>query len=183
MMRAGSIENLFAELHGAEADHLDSVGSVGLLALSSAGVADPQDLQIVKRGSESLAVADFDLASFEQRIVKLDHAAAGGADQVVVVGVTADVLVVVVIFAEVDAAHHARFDEQLERPIDGGAGDLDALLLHFEEQLIGVEVVVNGEDLSDERGSFSGELEALTLEEVLEAIDFALNDGHAAKKS
>ena len=46
----------FAELHCAQADHLDSIGSVRLLALSSAGVADPQDLQIVNLESADSVV-------------------------------------------------------------------------------------------------------------------------------
>ncbi len=66
------------------------------------------------------------------------------------VGVSGDVLVVIVIFAEVNPADEAGLHEQLERAIDGRARDLEALLLHFEEELVRLEVVMNREDVADE---------------------------------
>ena len=94
--------------------------------------------------------------------------------------VAAHVLVVVVVFAEVDAADHAGLHEQLERAVDGGARDLERLLLHLEEQLVGLEVVVRGEDLAHERGALAGELESLLGEELLELVDLALYGRHVS---
>ena len=94
------------KLQGTRADHLHAIGSIRLFALSSAGVADAEDLQIVKRRSESLAIADLALTVLDQRVVELDHAAARGADEMVVMRVSADVLVVIVVLAEMDAANH-----------------------------------------------------------------------------
>src|SRR5881409_3137293 len=120
-----------------------------MLAFAAARVADPENLQVVKGGREFLAAADLELALFENRIVKLDHAAAGGADQMVVMRVTADILVVVVVFAEVNAADQAGLHEELEGAIDRGARDLEPLFLHLEQQLVGFEVVMLREDLAD----------------------------------
>ena len=167
-----------SEVHGRRPDHLHAIGGNGVLALAAAGIADAEDLQIVKGGSEFLPIANLELAFFEDRIVELDHRAAGGADEVVVVGVAFDVLVVVVVLAEVDAADHAGLHEELEGAIDGGAGDLDRLLLHLEEQLVGLEMVVCGEDLADEGDALAGEAKAQGSEEVLEAVDFAFDGRH-----
>src|SRR5207248_8412104 len=104
--------------------------------------------------------------------------AAGGADEVIVMGVAADVLVVIVVLAEVDTADHARLHQELESAVDGGAGDLEAFLLHLEEELVGFEVVMGGEDLAQEGGALAGELESLGAEEVGEAVDLALDGWH-----
>jgi hypothetical protein len=168
----------FAELEGAELDHLDAVGGIGLFTPPAAGPADTEDLQIVKGGGEFLPGADLALASLELGIVELDDVAAGGTDEMVVMGVAGDVFVVVVILAEVDAADHGGLDEELEGAVNGGAGDLDVLLLHLEEKLVGLEVVVGGEDLPNERGALFGELQTLSEEEGAEATDFSLDDWH-----
>src|SRR5207302_8902034 len=117
MMRAGIIGWSFAELHGPFADRHDAIGRGGLLPFPVAGIADAEDLQVVKRGREFLARANVQLALFELRIVELDHRTAGGADEVIVVRVAADVLVVVVLLAEMDAPDQARLHEQLQRPL------------------------------------------------------------------
>src|SRR5207245_10723036 len=91
-----------------------------MLAFAAARVTDPENLQVVKGGREFLAAADLELAFLEGRIVKLDHTAAGCADQMVVMRVTADVLIVVMVFAEVNAADPAGLREQLQRAGDPG---------------------------------------------------------------
>src|SRR3954454_12638238 len=111
MMRAGIIGWSFTELHGPFADRHDAIGRSGLLPFPVAGIADAEDLQVVKRGSELLPRADLELALFELGIVELDHGTAGGADEVIVMGVAANVLVVVVLLAEVDAADQTRLHE------------------------------------------------------------------------
>src|SRR5256885_9665271 len=101
MTSAGSMVDgvLFPELGGL-GDHLDAVGSVGRFTLPPACVADAENLQVVKGGSEFLLVADLVLPRLEHRVVELDDGAAGRADEMVVVGVSDDVLVVVVVLAE-----------------------------------------------------------------------------------
>src|SRR5438045_2988296 len=168
MMRAGIMESL-SEVHCSGADHLHAIGSDGLLAFASAGVADAEDLEIVKSRGEFFSIADLELAFFEHRIVELDHAAAGGADQMIVMRVSADVLVVVVVFAEVNAADHAGLHEKLESPVNGGPRDLEAFLLHLEKELVGFEVVMRGEDLANERRALGGEFQARAGQEVLVA--------------
>src|SRR4051794_27714159 len=121
-----------------------------MLPFPVAGIADAEDLQVVKRRRELLPRAYFELARFELGIVELDYRTAGGADEMIVMGVAADVLVVVVLLAEVDAAHETRLHQQLQRSIHGSPRDLHALLLHLEEQLVGLEVVVRREDLAHE---------------------------------
>src|SRR6185369_2885532 len=97
MMSALSMGFLFAELHRRGGDHLHAIGRVGLLALFAAVGADAEDLQVVKGRRELLALADLELALFERVVVELDHRAARGADEVVVVRIAGDVLVVVVV--------------------------------------------------------------------------------------
>ena len=86
-----------------------AVGRIGFWVVTLAtmfavaGIADAEDLEIMKSGSEFFSIADLELAFFEDRIVELDHGAAGRADQVIVMRVSADVFVVVVVFAEVNA--------------------------------------------------------------------------------
>src|SRR3954453_10645085 len=135
MMRAGIIGWSFTELHGPFADRHDAIGRSGLLPFPMAGIADAEDLQVVKRGRELLARAYFELALFELGIVEFDHRTAGGADEMIVMGVAANVLVVVVLLAEMDAPHEARLHEQFQRAVNRGSRDLHALLLHLEEKL------------------------------------------------
>src|ERR1051326_2364730 len=94
----------FPEIHCRLTDHLHAVRRVGLFAFAAAGVANAEDLKIVKRRREALALADLALALFETLIVKLDHRSTRGADEVIVMRVPADVLVVIVVFAEVHTA-------------------------------------------------------------------------------
>src|SRR5436305_965751 len=91
MMRAGIIGWSFAELHGPFADRRDAIGRSGLLPFPVAGIADAENLQVVKRRREFLAGADLELALLQLRIVELDHGAAGGADEMIMMGVAADV--------------------------------------------------------------------------------------------
>jgi hypothetical protein len=159
-------------------DHLDPVGGLGLFPFAPAGIADAEDLEVVKGGPELAPLADFQRSLLELRVEKLDDTAAGGADEMVVMGVAADVLVVVVVFAEVDATDQSGFHEEFEAAVDGGARDLDALLLHLEEELVGLEVVMGGKDLANEGGALGGELEALVLEEGVEGGDGGFRAGH-----
>src|SRR5215212_2015144 len=105
MMSAWSMDSLS---QSGRRDHLHAIGRVGELAFAPAGVADAENLKVVEGGGELLLLADRELQPLELLVVKLDHAAADRADQVVVVRVPGDVLVVIVILAEVDAADHAR---------------------------------------------------------------------------
>src|SRR5687767_11771149 len=109
---------LTAEFRGL--DHLHAIRRIGGLTLAAAGIADAEDLKVVKGGSELLALADLALALLEHLVVELDHPAAGRADKVVVVRVPADVLVVVVVFAEMNAPDHPRLHQQLEGAVDRG---------------------------------------------------------------
>src|SRR5438067_3955231 len=98
MTRAGSM-GLLAKLQRALGDRRHAIGGLGQRTFPSAGVADPEDLQVVERVGELLLLADLKRAGLEAGVVELDDRAAGGADEVVVVGVAFDVLVVVVVFA------------------------------------------------------------------------------------
>src|SRR5258708_1604200 len=111
MMRAGIIGWSFAELHGPFADRHDAIGRGRLLPFPVTGIADAENLQVVKRRREFFAGADLELALLQLRIVELDYGAAGGADEMIVMGIAADVLVVVVVLAEVNAADHARLHQ------------------------------------------------------------------------
>src|SRR3954453_10144363 len=173
MMRAGIIGWSFTELHRPFADRYDAIERRGLLPFPVAGIADAEDLQVVKRGSEFLARADVELALFELGIVELDDGTAGGADEMIVMRVAADVLVVVVLLAEMDAPDEARLHQQFQRPINRGPRNLHALLFHLEEQLVGLEVVVRRKDLAHKRRALLRQLLSLTGQEVLKACDLS----------
>src|SRR5688500_4574702 len=156
-------------------DHPYAIRRFGRLTLAAAGIAHAEDLKVVEGGGELLPFADLELPLLERLVVELDHAAAGGADQMIVMRVPADVLVVIVVLAEVHAADESRLHQQLERAVDGGAGDLDALLLHLEEKLVGFEVVVGGENLAEQRGALGRQLQPLLLQEILKPGDLAFD--------
>lgn len=93
--------------------------------------------------------------------------------------VPGDVLVVVVVFAEVDAPDHARLHEEVERAVDGGAGDLDLLVLHLREELVRLEVIMRGEDLTHEGYALGRQFEPLFPEKALKSFDLALDGRHS----
>src|SRR5688500_12235125 len=62
-------------------DHAHTIRRVGVLAFAPAGVADTEDLKVVKSGGELLFLADRELQALQLLVVELDDAAAGRADQ------------------------------------------------------------------------------------------------------
>src|ERR1043165_3476255 len=91
MTSAGSM-SLLAELQGPRGDRGHAIGGLRQRTFLAAGVADPEDLQVVKRMAELLFLANLQRARLEVGVVELDDRAARGADEVVVVGVSGDVL-------------------------------------------------------------------------------------------
>src|SRR5882757_9941210 len=92
------------ESHCSLADRHDVIGRGGMLSFPVTGIADAEDLQVVKRRREFLTGADVELPLLQLGIIELDHRSAGGTDEVIVMGVATDVLVVVVVLTEVNAS-------------------------------------------------------------------------------
>src|SRR5688572_18286558 len=128
-----------------------------MLAFAPAGVADAEDLEVDKGRRELLLLANRQLQALQFLIVELDDAAASRAAQMILMRVSGDVLVVKVVLVEVDASLHSALHQQLQRAVDGGPRDLDALLIHLEEKLLRLEVVVDGENLPHERSEHGAE--------------------------
>ncbi len=81
-----------------------------MLSLLLTVVAYAQDLEVVECWCELLLAADLELKLHEKRIVKLRHAATARADEMIVMIVFGDVLVVVMVFAEMNSSNHAALD-------------------------------------------------------------------------
>src|SRR3954468_20318151 len=102
------------------------------------------------RRHEAVRPADLGLERGDSRAHELDHPAADGADQVIVVLPAVDVLVEEAPAAELLAGGEAALDEKIEVPIDGGARDFEAPSPHRRQERLGIDMLVLGEDLLEE---------------------------------
>jgi len=148
-----------------------------LTALLSAPGADTEDLELMPGRLESMGPADLHLEGRDARGDELDHPAALGAHQVVVVLPRVDVLVEIASAAQTVAAHQTAFDQQIEVPVDGGAGDLDLSLLERLQKLLGVDVAVLGEDLVEQSQPLGGHA-VTVVPEVVEKLFPFLVESH-----
>lgn len=82
---------------------------------------------------------------------KLDDPPAAYASQVAVMLVTIDMFIVEMAVLEIDLLDKAAFDEEGDGPVQGGLGDPLFLVPQPQEELIHVEVVVDSENLLDDR--------------------------------
>src|SRR6185369_10913133 len=116
-----------------------------------AAVAEAGDLQRVVRRHETVGAADLGLERGDPRAHELHHPAAGRAHQVIVALPAVDVLVEETPARELLLRGETALDQEVQVPVDGGAGDLRAARLEGLEQLLGVDMAVLGEDLLEER--------------------------------
>lgn len=94
--------------------------------------------------------ADLRLESRDPRADELDHAAAAGADQVIVPLPAVDVLIEEAAAAQALLACQSALDEEVEVAVDRGARDLEPASVHRRQQLLSVDVPVLREDLVEE---------------------------------
>ena len=118
----------------------------------------------MREREETVAFAHLVLEVLDRGLEELDHAAALVADQVVVVLPRAQPLIPVAGLANAHASDDAGIDEQVERSVDRGPRDLRVLGSEPHEQLVGLEVLVSGEELVEEGLPFRRQLQASLLE-------------------
>ena len=90
-----------------------------------------------------------------------------------------DELVVGLFAVDEDALDDAGLGQELERAIDGGLADAEAVGLEAGDDLIGLEQAVEAEDDVEDVGAFGGVLEALAAERSAEDGAHGLDDGEA----
>src|SRR5688500_3829173 len=118
--------------------------------------ADAVDAQRVPARHEAVGAADLGLQGGDPRAHELDHPAAAGADEVVVVLAGVDVLVEVAPAPEPLLARQAAGDQEVEVAVDGGARDGDARSVERREDGVGVDMPVLGEDLVEQGEALGG---------------------------
>ena len=107
------------------------------LAARTTRAADPPHLVAVGEQHEAVALHDLVLEALDPGLEELDHAPALVADQVVVVVPRAQALVAIARLADPHPADDPGVDQELERPVDRGPGDLRVLRAQPHEQLVG----------------------------------------------
>src|SRR5436309_1729586 len=135
-----------------------------------AGVAEAVDLQRVPRGDEAVGAADLGLQRDDPGADELDHPAAAGAHQVIVLLAAVHVLVEEPVALQPLLARQAALDQQVEVAVDRGARDLEAARLHGGEQRLGVDVRVLREDLVEQRQPLGGDALSPLAEEEEESL-------------
>jgi hypothetical protein len=87
-------------------------------------------------------------------ICKLNDPAAANTSEVTVMFVAIDVLIVEMAVLEIDFLNQSAVDEEGDGPVEGGLGDALLLVPQPQKELIHVEVIVDREDLIDNRLPF-----------------------------
>src|SRR6266542_3548205 len=134
--------------------------------------ADAPHLVTVRQRQEPVALADLVLEALDAGLVELDDAAALIADQVVVVLPRAKAFVAIPGLPDPHAADNARVHEQIERPVDRGAGNLLVLGAQSHEELVRLEMLVPGEELVEQGLPLGGQFQAPPLQVLAEDVPF-----------
>src|SRR4051794_2807342 len=110
--------------------------------------ADPGDNEAMTLGAEPVFLAHGLPHLADLVVAELDHLVALGAVQVVVRGIAVIVLVGRAV-GQPKFPKQTSFDEEAEGPIDGGTADTSAGGVEVGHELVGVEVFVAVEDMTD----------------------------------
>jgi hypothetical protein len=127
----------------------------------------------VRQEQEPVSRGDLVLERFDAGLEELDDPSALIADQVVVVVSGVEALVAVSGFADAELSDDACFDEELERPVDRGPGDLLVLGPEPNEQFVCFDVFVLAEHLVEQGLPFGRELEAPPFQVLAEDLQLA----------
>jgi hypothetical protein len=98
--------------------------------------------------------SDFTLDAYDFIICKLDDPAAADTSKVAVMFVAIDVLVVEMAVLEIDLLNQSAVDEEGDGPVQGGLGDPLLLVPQPQKEFIHIKMIVDGEDLIDNRLAF-----------------------------
>lgn len=130
---------------------------------------------------ESVSPSDLidDLGEFG--VVELDHFSTSFADEVIVCRIAVVEFVDVSIVVSRDFAEESGVFEPSERTIDGGSADTASVgpLGEPEDELVGVEVLVEGEHFLDDSGPFLSEAHPLGGEVFAKPLGRAESDFNA----
>ena len=124
-----------------------------------------------------MPLGDLVLQRLDARLEELDDLAALIADQVVVVVAGVQTLVAVPGLADPELPDDAGFDEELERPVDRGPGDLLVLGPEPNEQFVCFDVFVLAEHLVEQGLPFGRELEAPPFQVLAKNLELAAVHG------
>jgi hypothetical protein len=104
-------------------------------------------------------------------ICKLNDPSAAHASEVTVMFVAIDVFIVEMPVLEIDLLNQSAVDEERDGPVEGGLGDPLLLVPQPQEELIHIEVIVDREDLIDNRLPFRRVAEPLFLDVFAKLFD------------
>jgi len=104
-------------------------------------------------------------------ICKLNDPSAADTSEVTVMFVAIDVLIVEMAVLEIDLLNQSAVDEEGDGPVQGGLGDPLLLVPQPQEELIHIEVIVDREDLIDNRLPFRRVAEPLFLDVFAKLFD------------
>lgn len=92
-----------------------------------------------------------------------------------------DELVVGLFAVDQDALDDSGFGQELERAVDGGFGDAEAVGFESGDDLVGFEEAIEAEDDVEDVGAFGGVLEAFAAEGSAEDGADGLDDGEGGR--
>src|SRR5262249_53335021 len=118
-------------------------------------VAQPANDECVAARLEGAFLADLANDRLQRRVLELDHLVALGAVEMLVLRV-AVVMLEVSLGPELDTAKQAGVHQLAQRAIDGGPADVQLLALQLVDELIGVEMTVPAEDVTDHVALLTG---------------------------
>ena len=113
-------------------------------------------------------------------VAELDDPVARRAVQVIV-GRVAVVVLERAAIGQPQLAEQPGFDQQPQRPIDRRAADLVTGVVQVANQLVGIEVLVGIEDMTDQDPPGLGQLLAADLQEFAEFLDRRLRNRHGSQ--
>lgn len=129
------------------------------------------DLERVLVGVKPVGSANLALHGANRRADEFSDASTAHTDHVVVALSGMHVLIEIAVAGQALLGHEAVAGQQVEIAIEGGAGDLDPLLLHGVEQGFRVDMVMLGVHLAEEVEPLGGHAVALATQDLEELVE------------
>ena len=145
-------------------------GNPLLRAIRTAVQADAEDLEGVIHWHKAKVGTSIVLQALDPRVLELDDGAALGADHVVVVRTVGRLFILRVPLREPVTGDEAALVQKIECLVNGSARDLRAVVLQIDEEVVGIEVVVPGEDRIKHLEALAGDAVLAILEEFPEMV-------------
>ena len=123
-----------------------------------------------------MLAAYFPLETFYRVVAEAHNLAAAETDQVIVMLMAVRMFVVRTSLATTGGTHDPALDEERQNPVYAGSRNIAVILSEPQEERVGVEVSVDGEDFFEDGEPLRRELQALLFEEGCE-LAFSLVGG------